>query len=69
MTLGKSLALAMGFVVALAVGVWIGPYLTDRAGIGSDRQMRHAGRTCPGRKASRDGEGAGDWSAATRGIS
>jgi hypothetical protein len=37
MTFGKSLALAMGFVVAMAVGVWIGPYLTDRAGIGSDR--------------------------------
>ena len=25
MTLGKSLALAMGFVVAMALGVWVGP--------------------------------------------
>jgi len=37
MTLGKSLALAMGFVVAMAIGVWVGPYVTDRAAIGSDR--------------------------------
>jgi hypothetical protein len=38
MTLGKSLALAMGFVVAMALGVWIGPYLTDRAPFDRDHK-------------------------------
>ena len=36
MTLGKSLALAMGFVVAMALGVWVGPFLTDRAPFNRD---------------------------------
>jgi hypothetical protein len=38
MTLGKSLALAMGFVVAMALGVWVGPYLTDRAPFNRDHK-------------------------------
>jgi hypothetical protein len=38
MTLGKSLALAMGFVVAMALGVWVGPYLTDRASFNRDHK-------------------------------
>jgi hypothetical protein len=38
MTLGKSLALAMGFVVAMALGVWIGPHLTDRAWFDRDHK-------------------------------
>src|SRR5262245_47357682 len=32
MTLGKSLALTMALLVAMALGVWIGPHLTDRGG-------------------------------------
>ncbi len=38
MTLGKSVALAMGFVVAMALGVWVGPYLTDRAPFNRDHK-------------------------------
>jgi hypothetical protein len=38
MTLGKSLALAMGFVVAMALGVWVGPYITDRAPFNRDHK-------------------------------
>jgi hypothetical protein len=38
MTLGKSLALAMGFVVAMAFGVWIGPHLTDRGWFDRDHK-------------------------------
>ena len=38
MTLGKSLALAMGFVVAMALGVWVGPYLTDRGSFNRDHK-------------------------------
>ena len=39
MTLGKSVALAMGFVVAMALGVWVGPYLTDRAPFNRDHKI------------------------------
>ena len=38
MTLGKSVALAMGFVVAMALGVWIGPHLTDRGWFDRDHE-------------------------------
>ena len=31
MTLGKSLALAMGFVVAMALGVWVSPFVREHA--------------------------------------
>jgi len=31
MTFGKVLVLSLGFVGAVALGVWTGPYLTDRA--------------------------------------
>ena len=31
MTLGKSLALAMGFVCAMALGVWVSPYVREHA--------------------------------------
>jgi len=33
MTFGKGAALVMGFVGAMALGVWIGPYLTDDGAI------------------------------------
>ena len=33
MTFGKGAALAAGFVGAMALGVWIGPYLTDDGAI------------------------------------
>ena len=31
MTIGKATTLALGFAGAVAVGVWIGPYVTDRS--------------------------------------
>ncbi|MGE0705445.1 MAG: hypothetical protein AB7P22_16075 [Vicinamibacterales bacterium] len=30
MTLGKATTVAVGFVAAMAIGVWVGPYITDR---------------------------------------
>jgi hypothetical protein len=38
MTLGKSLALAMGFVCAMALGVWVGPYVREHAPFNRDHQ-------------------------------
>jgi hypothetical protein len=55
MTLGKSLALAMGFVVAMALGVWVGPYLTDRAPFNRDHKTAAqdmAPAQAPGRHAA-----------------
>ena len=33
MSTGKAIALSLGFVGAVALGVWIGPYVTDRADV------------------------------------
>ena len=38
MTLGKSLALAMGFVVAMALGVWVSPYVREHAPFNRDHR-------------------------------
>jgi hypothetical protein len=38
MTLGKSLALAIGFVCAMALGIWVGPYVREHAPFNRDHQ-------------------------------
>jgi hypothetical protein len=38
MTLGKSWALAMGFVVAMALGVWVSPYVREHAPFNRDHK-------------------------------
>ena len=48
MTLGKSLALAMGFVVAMALGVWVGP---DSDGSGPRSTVTTRPRLRPSRQA------------------
>jgi hypothetical protein len=38
MTVGKSLALAMGFVVAMALGVWVSPFVREHAPFDRDHK-------------------------------
>jgi hypothetical protein len=38
MTAGKSLALAMGFVAAMALGVWVSPYVREHAPFNRDHE-------------------------------
>ena len=38
MTVGKSLALAMGFVVAMALGVWVSPFMREHAPFDRDHK-------------------------------
>jgi hypothetical protein len=40
MTIGKATALSLGFVGAVAFGVWVGPYVTGRADTTMDAAMR-----------------------------
>jgi hypothetical protein len=50
MTLGKSLALAMGLVVAMALGVWVSPYVREHAQF--DRDHKTAAHDVAPEKAS-----------------
>lgn len=40
MTIGKATALSLGFVGAVAFGIWVGPYVTGRADATADAALR-----------------------------